>query len=132
MRKIVSLLPVLLLLCTFAFGQTRTVTGTVGGTSGSPIPFATITENGTKNAVTADANGSFTITIKAGSQLTVSSVGHESFTLTPGEGPQAVTLKTGGDLAEVVVTTALGVSRSKRSLGYAAQELKGDELVHPL
>ena len=49
MRKIVSLLPVLLLLCTFAFGQTRTVTGTVKGTSGSPIPFATITENGTKN-----------------------------------------------------------------------------------
>jgi hypothetical protein len=78
--------------------------------------------------VTADANGSFTITIKAGSQLTVSSVGHESFTLTPGEGAQSITLKTGGDLAEVVVTTALGVSRSKRSLGYAAQELKGDEL----
>ena len=128
MRKIVSLLPVLLLLCTFAFGQTRTVTGIVKSTNGDPIPFATITENGTKNATTADANGSFTITIKNGSKLTISSVGHESFILTPGEGTQAVTLKSGGDLAEVVVTTALGISRSKRSLGYAAQELKGDQL----
>jgi len=128
MRKIVSLLPMLLLLCTFAFGQTRTVTGTVKSTTGAPIPFATVTENGTKNAVTADANGAFTITIKTGSKLTISSVGHESFILTPGDGDQAVTLKMGGDLTEVVVTTALGVSRSKRSIGYAAQELKGEQL----
>jgi hypothetical protein len=48
MRKIASLLPVLMLLCTLAFAQTRTVKGIVRDDKGDPISFATITEAGTK------------------------------------------------------------------------------------
>jgi hypothetical protein len=44
MRKIASLLSVLMLLCTLAFAQTRTITGTVRDENGNSIPFATITE----------------------------------------------------------------------------------------
>ena len=51
MRKIASLLSVLMLLCTLAFGQTRTVTGTVKDETGTPVPFATVTETGTRNAL---------------------------------------------------------------------------------
>src|SRR4029078_2233233 len=39
-----------------------------------------------------------------------------------------VVLQNSGKLSEVVVT-ALGIQRQKKSLGYSAQEVKGDELV---
>ena len=84
MRKIASLLSVLMLLCALAFGQTRTVIGQVRDDKGDPIPFATVTEIGTKNGVTADANGNFSIKIKEGSQLNVSATGFTSKTMTPG------------------------------------------------
>ena len=57
MRKLASLLSVLMLLCTLAFAQTRTVSGVVKDEKGDPIPFATVTETGTKSATQADANG---------------------------------------------------------------------------
>ena len=56
MRKIASLLSVLMLVCALAFGQARTVTGQVRDDKGDPIPFATVTETGTNNSTTADAN----------------------------------------------------------------------------
>ena len=92
MRKIASLLPVLILLCTAAFAQTRTVTGQVRDDKGEPIPFATVTETGTKNATTADASGNFSLKIKDGSQITISSTGFSNLTATPGTGSLAFSL----------------------------------------
>ena len=91
MRKIASLLSVLMLLCTLAFAQTRTITGTVRDANGDPVPFATVAQTGTTNATTADANGSFSITVPQNSQLTFSSTGFTATTITPG----AATLRNG-------------------------------------
>src|SRR5215469_13704315 len=118
MRKLASLLSVLMLLCTLAFAQTRTVSGVVKDEKGDPIPFATIQESGTKNATQADANGIFSIKIPSGSKLTISAAGHNPQTVTPGNGAQSITLTTKSDqLAEVVVSTFAGVKRQSRSLG---------------
>ena len=112
MRKIASLLSVLMLLCTFAYGQTRTVSGQVRDEKGDPIPFATVLETGTKNATKADANGSFSLKIKDGSTLTISSTGYETISVTPGVGFQGYSLKTiATEIQEVIVTTALGIKR---------------------
>lgn len=127
MRKI-ALLSVLMLFCALAFGQSRTVSGQVKDEKGEPIPFATIIETGTKNAVTADANGNFSIRIK-GSQLTVSGTGHEAKTIPAGTGVVSVTLGTvTSQLAEVVVTTAMGVKRQSRELGYSTATIGNTEL----
>ena len=67
MRKIVSLLAVLVMFYASAFAQTHSVSGTVRDEKGNVIPFATITETGTKNATQADANGAFSIKIAANS-----------------------------------------------------------------
>src|SRR5215510_8928331 len=107
MRKIASMTAMLLLLCTFAFGQTVTIKGTVRSDKGDVIPFATVMETGTKNGTTADVNGAFTLSIKSGSQLTISATNHETVTITPSGGTVNVSLKASGDMAEVVVTTAL-------------------------
>ena len=91
MRKIASL-AVLMLLCIFAFAQTRTVKGTIKDDKGESIPFATITEAGTKNATTADADGAFLIKIKEGAKLNVSATGFNATTATPGAGGPGVLL----------------------------------------
>src|SRR2546423_2889887 len=130
MRKIASLLPVLMLLCIFAFGQTRTVTGIVRDEKGDPIPFATIAETGTRNATQADANGAFSIKIGPNSSLTVSATGHSATTLSPSGNTVSVTLPTTqNQMQEVVVTTALGIQRQARELGYSTTKINNQTLT---
>src|SRR5215203_6951332 len=83
MKKILSLLAVLVLFCALAYGQARTITGTIRDANGDPVPFATVAEAGTKNAVSADANGNFTIKIPNDAKLTVSATGFSAQTITP-------------------------------------------------
>jgi TonB-linked SusC/RagA family outer membrane protein len=129
MRKLASLLSVLMLLCTLAFAQNRTVSGVVKDEKGDPIPFATIQESGTKNATQADANGIFSIKISSTSKLTISAAGHNPQTVTPGNGAQSITLTVKTDqLAEVVVSTFAGVKRQSRSLGSATATVSNAEL----
>jgi TonB-linked SusC/RagA family outer membrane protein len=130
MRKIASLLSVLMLLCALAFGQTRTVTGQVKNDKGEPVPFATVTETGTKNATKADANGLFSLKIKDGSTLTITAAGHDAKTVTPaGAGLVNVVLVPNGAMTEVVVTTALGVKRRPKEIGYANTSLKNEQIT---
>src|SRR5687768_16114538 len=119
MRKIASLLSVLMLLCTLAFAQTRTVTGTIRDEKGDPIPFATITEAGTQNATTADGSGNFTISVRQNASLAVSASDFQGKTFPLTAGAQTFALTRGADLAEVVVTTALGIRRQAKELGYS-------------
>ena len=131
MRKLASLLSVLMLLCTFALAQTRTVTGRIMDEKGESIPFATITESGTKNAAKADANGLFSIKIKEGAQLIVSSTGFNTQTVTPdATGVANVNLATKqAELKEVVVTAALGQMKQQRQLGYAATNIASKDIT---
>ncbi|MFL5788246.1 MAG: SusC/RagA family TonB-linked outer membrane protein [Flavisolibacter sp.] len=129
MRKIVSLLPVLMLLCALAFGQTRTITGVVRDEKGDPIPFATIVESGTRNATQADANGNFTIRM-VGNRLQVSASGHQEQTITvSGNTVNAVLATQNAQLSEVVVTTALGIRRQAKELGYSTTKVNASELT---
>src|SRR6266496_699921 len=130
MRNTALLLSMLMLLCASAFSQTHTVSGVVRNDKGEPIPFATITETGTKNATQADANGSFSIKVAQNSKLTISAAGHAPQTITPSDSIADVTLTiTPGQLSEVVVTTAFGIKRSQRVTPYSAQNI-GDAQLH--
>ena len=130
MRKIASLFPMLILLCSFAFGQTRTVTGVVRDDKGNAVPFATITEVGTKNAAQADANGLFSIKIGNQSQLAISATGFTTATITPTDGQNNIALVASGsqNLSEVVVTTALGIKKQNREVGYSTATINNKEL----
>lgn len=126
MRKFTFLLPMLMLITAFAFAQTRTVTGTIRADNGEVVPFATITELGTRNATRADADGAFSINIQQNGQLVVTAAGFASQTLTPDGNTLNITMARGeGQLQEVVVT-ALGIRRNKNTLPYAAQTVQGD------
>ncbi|MBC7948706.1 MAG: SusC/RagA family TonB-linked outer membrane protein [Chitinophagaceae bacterium] len=131
MRKTASLLMMLMLFCTLAFSQaTRTVTGQVRDDKGEPIAFATILETGTQNATKADVNGNFTIKVKEGSQLTISSTGFDPVTVAPGAGVVSISLKTRAqEMQEVVVTTAMGIQRQAKEIGYSTAKVKATELT---
>jgi TonB-linked SusC/RagA family outer membrane protein len=130
MRKIVPLLTMLMLVCVLAFAQTRTVTGRVTDASGSPIPFATITEAGTNNATTADANGNYTINIRPNARLTISATGHQSQTVAPTGTSQNVSLAQGANnLQEVVVTAAGGIRVRQKEQGYTSTVIKSESLT---
>ncbi|OQP66752.1 SusC/RagA family TonB-linked outer membrane protein [Niastella populi] len=128
MRKMLSLLAVLVLCTAMALGQNKTTSGQVKDSKGDPIPFATIKVKGTNNAVAADANGNFTITAPTNATFVISAVGFEQIEAKANSsGSLLVSLNTLDTMSEVVVT-ALGIKRSKNTLPYAAQQIGGEEV----
>ncbi|AXY77842.1 SusC/RagA family TonB-linked outer membrane protein [Paraflavitalea soli] len=129
MRKILSLLTALVMCAVMAHGQTRTVTGQVKDSKGDPIPFASIKIKGSNSGSAADANGNFSITAQQGAILVISASGYtDGESKVTATGAINVSLRNAEAMQEVVVT-AMGVSRSKRSVGVAVQEIQADKLT---
>jgi len=128
MRKFLSLFTVLMLSGILAFAQNRVVSGKVTDDSNNPVPFATITETGKKNAVTADENGNFNINITA-DRLTVTAAGHTAQTVTVTGNTAAVTLPRSGGQLEAVVVTALGQRTNKAKVGYATTTFNSEAIT---
>lgn len=104
MRKIAPLLAMLLLCSALAFAQTRTITGQVKDDKGSPIPFATVTETRTNRAVTADANGSFTINVEQNARLNITATGYQAQEVSAANIANISLVRGEKQLDEVVVT----------------------------
>lgn len=129
MRKLVTVFAMMLCFGIMAFAQTRTVKGVVKNEQGAPVPLATITETGTKNAVTADDNGNFVIKIGTNSKITISATGYSPITLSANGGVANVMLvAAASELQEVVVSTAMGVKKQPRQLGYSVAKLDNKEV----
>ncbi|HEY0355298.1 MAG TPA: TonB-dependent receptor plug domain-containing protein, partial [Flavisolibacter sp.] len=128
MRKILSLLSVLMLLCTFALAQPRTVTGKVIDAQGKPVPFASVLVKGTNTGVAADANGDFSIQAAPNAVLIFSAAGFQSSEVNIGSQTSVTaSLSSQSSMSEVIVT-ALGVRRTRNQVPYAAQQVTGDEV----
>ena len=111
-----------------AVAQTH-VTGTVvSDEDGEPVIGAAVRVSGTEMGGVTDANGVFNITLPEGKKvITISYLGMEPVEVVAKNGMRII-LKSGStDLNEVVVT-AMGISREKKSLGYATQDLNADKL----
>src|SRR5690242_13648176 len=130
MRKIASLFTMLMLFGALAFGQNRTITGTVNDDKGDPLPGVSISIKGTRTGTSADNNGQFRILAKTGDVLVVSGAGLEPTEATVGAG-STITIKvnrlviTGTE----VVVTALGQTRQAKELGYSTAKVKATELT---
>jgi TonB-linked SusC/RagA family outer membrane protein len=130
MRKILSLLAVLVLSTAFAFSQTKTVTGKVTDEQNDPVPFATIAIKGTRSATVSDASGSFSIKANTGDILIISAQSFASKEVTVGTGNVVSVALTAGKnaLTEVIVTGAYNTKRTSRSTSYNAQVVTGEQL----
>jgi len=127
MRKILTLLTVLALTTVLAFGQTRKVTGTVKDEQGNPIPFSSVRIKGSSTGVSANAEGRFEIMAEPATTLVFTSAGYNETEVSARSAIVSATLKSSSNLSEVVVT-ALGIQKSKRSLGYSSQQVATGEL----
>lgn len=123
--KCISIL-MLLFVAFPAFAQ-KTVTGTVKDASGETIPAVGIRIKGSQKATSSDSNGKFSIAASPNDILIFSYIGYSTKEQLVGSASNIdITLAaSASDLNEVEVTTALGVKREKRSLGYAAQTVNG-------
>ncbi len=114
-----------------SFAQVKTVKGKVSDASGMPIPMANINIQGETKGVSTDMDGNFTIQAEKGKTLVISFVGLETQkVVVTDESLINVQLKESSSnaLSEVVVTS-LGIKKTRKSLTYSAQELKGQELT---
>lgn len=113
------------------FAQSRVVKGTISDSkTKETLPGVTVLIEGTTVATSTNMNGEFTINVEGeGKKLVISSIGYVTKTIAADQDVINVTLDTDAKLLSETVVTALGVSREKKSLGYATQEISGDKLT---
>ena len=132
MRKITIMLALLFFAgIQFASAQTRTISGTVtSADDGSGIPGVTVQVKGTTVGTTTDMDGKYSIVVKPNYKTFVFSfVGMKTQEVAIGSSNTInVVMQTEAVSMNEVVVTALGISREKKSLGYATQEVSGDEI----
>ncbi len=106
-----------------------TLKGTVKDNSGEPAIGATVLVVGTKNITTTDLNGAFTLkNVPEGATVRVSLIGYARQDIKWKGGPLNVVLEDAGNNLNEVVVTAMGILRKEKSLTYATQQIKSDEL----
>jgi TonB-linked SusC/RagA family outer membrane protein len=141
MKKILTQISSLMLLC-FAFqsiflwgnalGQARTISGKVtSAEDGNALPGVNITVKGTSTGVISDADGTYRIGVPAdATTLVFSFIGFRRAEVVIGnrtEINQVLQVDT-RQLNEVVVTS-FGIQKEKKELGYAVQEVKGQDIA---
>lgn len=107
-----------------------TVTGTVTDVEGDALIGANILVVGTSVGTITDFDGNYEIEVPDGANvLQFSYTGFETQEVTI-DGRTVINLElAAGQLLEEVVVTALGIERSKKSLGYATQEIEPAEVL---
>lgn len=115
-----------------AYGQEKTVSGKViSAEDGTPVMGVSILVKGTTTGTISGAEGDYTIDgVTAESVLVFTYLGFEPKEVTVGDRETInVTLDPSLEALDEVVVTALGISREKKSLGYATQEVGGENFT---
>jgi len=131
MRKFAMMLVLLIFAGVQVVLAQTTITGVVSSADdGQPIPGAAVQVKGTTIGVTTDVNGRYSLRVPAdGKILEYRFVGMTTKEVTIGTQTVInIVLETEAMDIEGVVVTALGISREKKALGYAVEEVKADEL----
>ena len=115
----------------FAFSgfAQRQVSGSVVDDAGIPLPGASIIEKGTNNGTSTDFDGNFTISVAdENSSIEVSFIGYETSSVLVGLQTSINFALSQGNQLEEVVVTSLGITRDKKSLGYAVSTVEGESV----
>jgi TonB-linked SusC/RagA family outer membrane protein len=131
MKKLLLIWVMIMTVSSSLFAQTRQVTGKVTASEdGSALPGVSVSLKGTARGTTTGADGTYKISVNEGTALVFSFVGYKQQTVSVGS-QSVINISLASDASELneVVVTALGLTRTKNSLPYAAQQIKGDELT---
>ena len=130
MKKLLFTLTMLLFVVVFATAQ-RTITGKVTAANGEPGVGASVVVKGTTTGAVTDLDGKYTLQVpKTATTLVFSFVGAKTKEISIGSSDEIdAILEDDATVLGDVVVTALGISRSKKSLGYTVQDIKGENLT---
>ncbi len=128
---------ILMFLCLFAVvglvtAQTQYVSGVViADEDGLPVIGASVLVKGTQVGTITDVNGEFILPDVPSSAraLQVSFLGMQPQEVAIKSGRIRVILMSDSKLLDEVVVTAMGISRSEKTLGYSATTVKSDEIL---
>ena len=117
--------------------QPGRLVGKVSGSDGRPLHGATVTVPELNRSVMTDENGDYGLDVRPGtyslevSYLSYSKVRLGGISVREGERVtrDVTLLPVADELEEVVVTTALGLRRQAKSLGYSVGEVKGSDMA---
>jgi TonB-linked SusC/RagA family outer membrane protein len=118
-------------LITGLYAQQREITGKVTGVDGNPVPYATVQVKGSNRGTTADQSGNFKLIVEGSDAiLQIRSVGFtlKEIPVSTASNYNVSLVQDNRSLQEVVIT-GLGIQRQKKALGYAVQDVKGDDLT---
>jgi TonB-linked SusC/RagA family outer membrane protein len=112
------------------YAQDIQIKGTVTtAEDGSPLPGAYVKIKGTNTGTASDFEGKYQLTAPSTATLVFSSIGYKDQEIVlAGQSVLDVVMESDITQVDEVVVTALGISREKKSLGYATQEVTGDEI----
>jgi TonB-linked SusC/RagA family outer membrane protein len=132
MKRITSMLVCLLIFgFTAIYAQDIQLKGKVtSAEDGSPLPGVSVVIKGTSTGIATDLDGNYTLVVPSGASLVFSSVGYQTQEIAvAGQSVIDVVMQSEVLKVDEVVVTAIGVTRSKKALGYALQEVEGDEIT---
>lgn len=132
MKNVKLFLTMMLSLAAVAAGaQNITVRGTITDAStGDVVPAATVQVKGTTNGGFADLDGKYTISAPTDGVLVIANVGYKTQEVkVQGRAEIYIALEPDAAFLDAVVVTALGISRSEKTIGYSATTVKGDEIT---
>ena len=111
-----------------AVAQTK-ATGVVLDETGEPLAGVSIIVKGKAGGVASDLDGKFAIAAEPGQVIQFSYVGYKAQEVKFAGGALNIQMQPSATNLDEVVVTALGIKKDKKSLGYAIDEIKSDELM---
>ena len=113
-----------------AVAQRKAITGTItDAVLGETVPGVTILEKGRNNGTITNTRGVFNLLVADEATIVVQAIGMVTQEIVVGnQATIDVVLKADNKLLNEVVVTAVAIQREARSLGYAVQTVKSDEL----
>ena len=115
---------------TNSVGQPRKIHGTVVDASGEPLIGVTVRIRNSKEGVVTDIDGNYSLTTKeTAPTLEFSYIGYAPQTLVATGATLNVTLSEESSTLNEVVVTAMGIQRKEKSLTYATQQVKAEDLM---
>ena len=129
MKKVKLFMACLLLVLSAAFAQGQSVSGTVTDAKGEPVAGVSVVVDGTTLGVVTGADGVFNISARPGQTLSFYLFGMKSIKVPVSGSQMNVTMEEDAMMLDEVVVTAMGITRSEKTLGYAATTVKNEELA---
>ena len=130
MKKVKLFLTALVIAATtFVASAQNQVSGVVTDRNGEPVAGASVVVDGTTIGVITGANGAYTISAKPGQTLSFLFYGMKSQKQEVTGATMNVVMEEDLMLLDEAVVTAMGITRSEKSIGYAATTVKNEDIA---